>query len=224
MSDRGPDSRLQDLPGQEEFLQPRPNAGPIPPIRVQSTGSAALLFSGLNAQELLTRLSDGDPLRLYECCAVQVRERALFVDTDRLYTRTLNALVVTGEPPDRDAVWQWIDARIGDAVADILKEDEGCLRSQVPAPGEQPHMTVRALLGLDPRAALAVAVAFNSLELSTRRACVALFIEHRTVAECLEAGLGSLDELRSSASQGLAALTEHTPASRHDSASLGGRE
>ena len=63
-------------PGEDRgVLAPRPAAGPPPSGAEESNAGEFLLYSDLPGPELLTRLSDGDVLRMQERVTQRAREQ-----------------------------------------------------------------------------------------------------------------------------------------------------
>jgi hypothetical protein len=107
--------------------------------------------------------------------------------------------VTTGRAALRHADFPvWLAGRIDDAIEDLLCQDRLALESgTVPLDSEDsPYAFLERVLGLQRTASLRCAVAFNGLPESTRRTFFALFLEGRTIDECLESGLGPVEELR----------------------------
>ena len=222
-----PDSPRPERPLDEHVLQPRAAAGPLPRVSSATAANFALLRSGASRAELLERLSDGDPLGLYERAVRRARGDAFLIDPDRLFAQVLACVAQAPKPmrstQDGDAgssLDTWIDAQIDDAIGVLVSEDRESLLDGGELPSAQAHAFMTQAFGVAPSTGLAASVAFNGLQENARRAFVALFINSRSVPECLEAGLGSTEELKQYAQEALHALTNSD--ARPGSASLGG--
>ena len=75
-------------------LESPPAPLPVPPEPAAETKSLLARLAGKNASEVLSRISDGDPLRLYPSCAYRTRERYFVVDPDRVFERALSLVAV----------------------------------------------------------------------------------------------------------------------------------
>jgi hypothetical protein len=67
------------------------------------------------------------------------------------------------------------------------------------------------LVGIPDERALEAAVRFNSQPLRTRKSFALLLLDHWTIAQCLEAGYGPLEELKQRAQTGVTALLGCVP-------------
>jgi hypothetical protein len=168
------------------------------------------LFAGNDATAILARISNGDPLRLYELGAVRVRERFLFIDLERLHEVGLafvaRAAAVDGESRVNEA---WLRDRIDRAIDSILWEDREEQRSLAAPndPDDRRYRTLAITLGITHSAARSALVAFNALSDRARRGFFRLLIENVPVPETLAEGhWNTPDELRHDVWDGLRAL------------------
>jgi hypothetical protein len=184
-----------------------------PRIRVDEDAKArALLLGDRSEPEILERLLDGDPIELYPSAVRWGRENGVLLDPDRMFLR-LAASVAASSPAGRDVeLVDWLDGRMEEAVRTILEEDLAEFRGERVASGEYHHAYLGQIFALELDAALGASVRFNALPRRSRRAFMALFIEDRKIADCIEAGLGTLESLRDDGRAGLTALTGRAPA------------
>ena len=171
--------------------------------------------------EIVKKLTAGDPLQLRELAARRLRERALFVDTDRLFAGTAveiaHAVAARGPSRDRtsaprDAV-DWLLARVDAAIDGALCEDREEDRLGIAPRGEAIH-PVPFLPAVEPGRARRAALEFNALPDAARKAFFALLIEGQSIEACLARGLGPSDVLRERVRWGLRAL--QSPSARED--------
>jgi hypothetical protein len=170
----------------------------------------ALLLSGRPPETLLPLLLDGDPLRLVERSAVRLRQRALIMDCERVADRAACAALavpLTREP----AFEEWVVARIDEAIEDLLEFDCERLR-RGGGDGGADYEFMLSLFNVPDERSLRAAVQFNTLPHLTRKRFMLLVMEHWSVAECLEAGYGPLEELKIGARMGVAAILGCVPA------------
>lgn len=215
MRDDDLDSARPDPLEDKSLLQPQPKSGALPHVPTDGCPGHALLYSELSETELLTRLSDGDPLQLYERVVRRARDEALLIDGDRLFSETLRHIVAVNRPNRREDLDTWFAERIGTSIRTLLNEDCRSLSNGTPVSFETPHAFIEQAFGVDSSTTLSASVAFNKLPMRARRAFLALLVEERSVAECIESNLGTRDTLGGLARQGLRALTGRQPGTGH---------
>lgn len=182
-----------------------------PSVPAQDAGAR---IRGRPTEEVVAYLSNGDPLRLAERCAQRARAAAVFVDPDRLCHAAIGRIAYEADDaPARDGdgastLATWIDQRIDASITALLVDDE-----QEERQGSEPldgwdarYAFVTKALVLQPEQGRTACVTFNGLHPATRRIFFALIIEGRTVASCVDAGLGSREDLRAACETGLRAL------------------
>ena len=128
----------------------------------------------------------------------------------------------TQRPGDRRQFDQWLDQRIDQAITGLLDEDRAVAAGRETLRSASGHTFLRDVFGVDTPDLLRASVAFNGLQERSRHAFMALVVEHRTVAECIEAGLGTYETLGGLVREGLRAITGREPAPSSPSANLGG--
>lgn len=173
--------------------------------------------------ERVRRLSFGDPLRLQERCAARLRERALFLNLERLRLRTV-ARIALGGPCASDSAGgeTWLEARIDEAVDDLVRkprqisEQRANPRREEDA-AESPFGPEHVLHGLS-------AAWFNALDDEARRAFFAVFIDGDSIDGCLAAGLGPPSLLRKRLRRACQALLDELPVVALGSSVSGGEE
>lgn len=139
-------------------------------------------WRGKRPSDILEELADGDPLEIGPRTVARVRERALLLDFERTAERAmarvaLSALSYRGEPPFE----QWLEARIDQAIADMLEEDATEEFEGVPPEnGHEPRFEwLAGAFGLEPALARRACVRFNDLPERTRRVFVLTTLEER---------------------------------------------
>jgi len=161
--------------------------------------SAALIrrMAGKPASDVLSRLSNGDPLKLYPLCARRIREAYFVLDPDRVFERLL-ALVAVGIEVEAEKCGErdWLLGRVDRAIQSILDHDREEERAGVPAENPEEHFSlfVEALY-LEPPLARLASVRLNALEERVRKGFYLLMIEGRPLEEVLEQGLGPEERL-----------------------------
>lgn len=159
--------------------------------------------------EVLSRLSDTDPLRLREGTSKRLREVWFLLEPDRVYERALlvcaDATVADDAPEDSTA---WAVSKIDLAIEQLVHEDR---RAEFDHPevlsdvDKDFPLLVECLL-LDPELVRAASVAFNALEPLPRRAFFELLIVGRDVGEVIENGPWDEDGLYDAVQTALATL------------------
>lgn len=185
---------------------------PLPAAPEPAPEAKTLLarLAGKNAREVLARLSDGDPLRLYPLCAHRTRGRYFVVDPDRVFERTLSLVAVAIEIDSEGCERaEWLIERIDEALSSVLEEDRELERAG--ARTESGFLDPRYLVfveafGTEPARARSAAVQFNGLDERARKAFFHLLVDGESVATCLQRGLGPPDRLRNDVLTALWAL------------------
>jgi hypothetical protein len=193
-----------------EVIPRPPPEGYVESRRVALEGARERLFVGGDAAAILARISNEDPLRVYELGARRVRERFLFVDLERLHEVSLAfvaraAAVEPGSRPDADWLQEWVDR----AIDSILCEDREEQRSLAAPndPDDRRYLTLAVTLGIAHSAARSALVAFNALPERARLGFFRLLIQNVSVQETLAEGHWKVpDELRHDVWDGLRAL------------------
>ena len=187
-----------------------------PPEGYAASRQAALasaqvrLFASLDPTVILARISNEDPLRLFELGARRVRERYVFIDLERLHELCLAfvahaAAVERGCQPDE----AWLVARLDRAIDSILSEDREEQRSKAAPndPDDRRYHTLAVTLGVEPSMGRSAVVNFNALPDRARRGFFRLLIDNASVQDTLAEGLWKEPaELRHEIWDGLRAL------------------
>ena len=177
------------------MVQPTPaSAGREPgsallPGSPSPSARAALLLAG-SPREILARIVPGDPLGLRPRLAAVLRERAVLLDADRAFLRTVagcarEAPAWRGRPPLED----WLADRAHRAVDELLLEEseprfeDGAPRADV----SSVFSLLAGPLGLDPAALARGCRAFHRLPEADREAFFLLVLERRSLAETASA-------------------------------------
>jgi hypothetical protein len=146
---------------------------------------------GGDAEEIYSRLSQGDPLRLLEHAARRLRELWYLLEPERVYKRALGvcALAAAREDAPTD-LGAWAVLKIDLAVEQLVREDLEAERAhpEIVSEEEKAFPLLTDSMFLDPDLVRAASVAFNALDPLPRRAFYELLIEGKEVEECVEAG------------------------------------
>ena len=149
-----------------------------------------------SARQVLARIVPGDPLRLRARVARRLRERALFLEADAILMRAL-ALTARAarDRGDREALGDWLDARVDEALADL--SDEGAAAGAgVDGAGSALALLAKPL-GLPPDAMARACRRFNRQPEPIRQAFFALVVEGRSMeAAATELGCSALEAAR----------------------------
>jgi len=95
-------------------------------------------LAGASPREILARIVQGDPLRLRARVARKLRDGAYLLDADRVHLRSLARCArAATRYRGRPELGSWLDGLVDAAVADLLREDDECVRR-----GEAPQETV----------------------------------------------------------------------------------
>ena len=150
------------------------------------------VLAGRQPDQILTRLLDGDPLRLRWLVAQEIRGSAYFLNADRVQLRALARIAhdvpLVGPPADG----RWIREHVAGAVGDVLVEERRAVSNLKHGVREEdsPLDVLDALAGplgfegLDLRVACD---AFNRMESGDRHAFFALVVERRSLDDAAEA-------------------------------------
>ena len=160
----------------------------------QDERARSILLKSSSRQELFAKLTSGDPLRLVERASARIRQRHFLMEGHRLAQRA--AVVVATVPyTAADNLSDWTNVRLDEAIQDVLNEDR--VRQTDPAAyNDEDYEFMLLTFGIVPERAIAATVRFNGLNEPTRRSFFELLVYHKSIAECLESGLGPLEVLR----------------------------
>jgi hypothetical protein len=158
----------------------------------------ARVLRGTRPEEVYAAISGGDPLGVRVRSAQRARLRAFLLDTDRLHERSLLRIAFAASTADlARGLDAWVDARVDDAIVDLLLEDEEEHRSgkRQLEEWDERYLFMIHLLGIEPGSTRRACVVFNGLAERVRRAFFALLIEDKSVETCVAEGFGTRDEL-----------------------------
>jgi hypothetical protein len=186
-----------------ESTDGRPHEPPLNPGRSPHVGGRELgrvtLLSGQELDAKLASITTGDPLELYPLGTLRVRERFLYFDPDRVFDESaFNVVAMSLGLRKEDDFDHWLVERVYEAIDDLIRRDtQAVLRGRVTDDlAMESGEYLVGCWGLSPHEAFEAAVRFNNLPELPRRAFFALLVDHRTVAQCLEDGMGPPDDLR----------------------------
>jgi len=171
----------------------------VPPDRAEGFPHSELLVAE-QPREVLHRLLDGDPLELADRCRIRLRERALFLNVERLFFKAVArtsfaAMSYAGRP----RLETWLERCIDQAIEDMRTEqyDEE-FRSLPPSLSEdEPFYTAFAKkTGVEPGLSRLACLALNNLPPESRRAFQAVAIEGKTIHRYVAEGHGPPDRVQ----------------------------
>jgi hypothetical protein len=157
-------------------------------------------LAGKPADDILSRISDGDLLRIYPLCARRIRERYFVIDADRVFERAL-ALVAVGITVEIEkkkcATMEWQVEIVDRAISLTLDQDREEEASGLPANDPEKHfrLFVEAFFR-EPALARTAAVRLNGLDERVRKGFYMLLLDGLPVENCLAAGLGPPERLQ----------------------------
>ena len=168
-------------------------------------GWQGLLAEG-SPHAVLEKIRENDLLDLFPTCAARIRDRAVLVDSERVFDLCLARIAVNsqslGSPPDLD----WLVEQVDGAVDHALRQDQRLDRSGAVPEEDDPnyHFMVLAL-AMHPTLTCSAVVAFNALPQLDRDRFFALF-DGNNIDQCTTLGLGSREEVGQSMRDCLRAL------------------
>jgi len=151
---------------------------------------------GLEPEEILPKLREGDPLNIQEACVHILQDEASLIDPSRMFEHALievafDASICTIDDLHPD----WLDNSIRRALSRILTRDRREEERGIP---EQPEdfEYVRALFwrGEDP--CRIGSIRYHALPAWMRRAFYALLMRDMPPQEAIEKGYGTKEQLR----------------------------
>lgn len=164
---------------------------------------------GADANEILSRLSAGDPLRLQEAAARRLREVWFLLEPERVYHRALAvcAKAASKEDPPADLAI-WLRSKLDLAIDQLVQKDHEAEHAhpELVAEDEMVFPLLTDSLMLDPELVRSTSVSFNALDPLPRRAFFELLIEGRAVGEVIEAGPWDEDGLYDAIQTALATM------------------
>lgn len=176
---------------------------------VDAAGSVLLQrLAGKPADEVLSRIANGDPLKLYGLCAQRIRDTHFVLDPDRVFERALAQVAIGVQvEPALCTRPEWLVERVDRAIRRVLDHDAEEERDGLPAedPEQQHRLFVEAFY-IEPGLARLSSVRFNGLGERIRKGFYHLIIEGRPLEEVLAMELGSPNDLQRDILTGLLAI------------------
>lgn len=155
-------------------------------------------LAGKPASDVLSRISNGDPLKLYALCARRIRETYFVIDPDRVFERAL-AVVAVGMEIEQEACTrpEWLAGMVDRAIRLVLDRDRDEESRGIPPENPEEHfrLFVEAFY-IEPPLARLSAVRLNGLDERIRKGFQKLLIEGLPLEEVLEMGLGPPERLQ----------------------------
>lgn len=157
------------------------------------------ILEGRAPRIILSKLLDGDPLRIVPACTARMLERAILLDPDRLYLRAVARIALAGfkyrgSPP----FGRWRAQCIDQAMIDLVAEDVEAERRGEPiqeSSGDQ-YRRVAENLGIEPGLARRVCVEINKMEDDMRHAFFAVHVLGRSINTYVAEGHGQPAKVR----------------------------
>ncbi len=194
-SDATKDGRAQSGSGDADSISRRWRAGSDD----SRDWPGRALLGRRNAREVISRLTDGDPLEIRARCIARIEHHARFIDVRRLQLRAVARIAhaaprYSGEP----ALDPWLEERIDAAIEDLLNEDAEEDRSDIPAtePWDPRYAFVSETLGIEPALARRACIAFNDLPTDVRRAYFATVVAKKTIHRYVAEGNGPPEKVK----------------------------
>ena len=131
-----------------------------------------------------------------------MRDRWLLLAPARVHEQAAHCVAALAYGLSRDAdLDPWLSERVDGAIDMLVRRDGEAVNDRAPGASLGPAVQASAaylatLLSTDPETAFEAATRFNHLPARTRETYVRLLVENRSIAECLELGLGPLEDLR----------------------------
>ncbi len=175
------------------------------------------LLRGRDPESILSRISQGDPLRLCDLIGKHLRGRSLMIDPDRVHEKALAVIALAAARSAEPRFGpEWILEALDLAIERILREDREEERVAAGCPPENPahYAFIHLAFATEPGMTRTAAVAFNNLPQLARRGFYALLVEGKSVEDCLAEGLGPREVLRMNILQSLKALGHIRPGER----------
>lgn len=208
--------------GEDDSSAGRTRARPAPPASedqparstlsstAEPPGPRALLarLVGQSADDILSRLANGDPLKLYSRVAHRIRDRHFVLDPDRVFERALSVVAVGVDLDGSDCLEDgWLEARIDQAIRHVLDRDIEAEQAGIPAESPETHhaVFVQAFFR-PPHLARLSSVRLNALSDRIRKGFYHLILEGRPLEEVLAMELGTPDQLQEDILRALQAI------------------
>ena len=167
------------------------------------------LLTGGDANAILKRLFEGDPLGVKLRVREHLRLQCYLIALDRLFVRTIARIAHSsfhyhGKP----ALDEWIAVLINQSIQELMIEDREGERQDLPTKrGDIRYAFLSETLGIHPSAARRGCIRFNDLELDARRAFYALYVEGKTFNRFIAEGNGPPKRARKLMATALEALS-----------------
>lgn len=154
-------------------------------------------LAGKPAEDVLARISNGDPLRVYPLCVQRLRDTYFILDPDRVFERALSLMAVGFEVEKECETDDWLVRKVDRAIERVLDGDREDERTGNPPENPEAHfrLFVEGFFR-EPLLARLASVRLNDLGEIARKSFHHLLIEGRSVDECLEMGLGPPERLQ----------------------------
>jgi hypothetical protein len=158
------------------------------------------LKKGVTAEDVVYELAETDVLGLRARVRRVLRERCHVVAPERLWMRTVARAAYRGtaggvKRPDA----AWLELMVADSLRDLLGEDRREEQQLVPLDEttEHDYAMLTELLGIPQNRARLAAVRFNDLPFERRRIVFRTVVEGWSLERCVEAGLGTKEQIAS---------------------------
>lgn len=164
---------------------------------------------GESPSEILERLLEADELELGARVASRLESRAMLLDPERTFLRTLahtarKAVFYRGEPP----LEEFLEACIDRGIDDLVEEDIEAERVQAPVDGDEARFrSVCETLGAEPQNARRICVVLNTQYDELRHAAYAVLVQRKTIDAHATASGRSRERVRELVREGLRRLS-----------------
>jgi hypothetical protein len=176
-------------------------------VRAADAQNLIRRLAGKPSAEILARISNGDPLRLYPLVVRRIREASYLLDPDRAFERMLAEVAVGLQLEAQCSEPGWIIEKADAAIRSVLERDSAQERDGIPPerPEEYFRLFVESFF-IEPPLARLSSVRFNGLEERIRKGFQKLIIEALPLDEVLAMGLGPPERLQLDILLGLKAI------------------
>ncbi len=173
------------------------------------TPEVAELLRGNDPVKILERLVRDDALGIRPHTLDRLAERGFLLDPERLLARVFARVAHDADLYEEEPFPPWLEERIDRSMRELVREDwEEERRGELPDPDDVRYQFLTELLGLEPGLCRRAAIAVNDLDDTTRIAFTAVTMRGQTLQQCIDAGLGTLEEVRDAIRTAILAISQ----------------
>ncbi len=156
-----------------------------------------MLLRGDSPRKILERLTHGDALGIGPRTIDRLGDVGYLLDAERLMARVFARVAHDADLYEDESFGEWLDVRIDKSIRELVREDrEEERRGELPDPNDVRYQFLTELLGLEAGLCRRASIAINDLDEPTRIAFTAVAMRGRTIQQCIESGLGTLEQIR----------------------------